>query len=37
MTMHQDGRKIAEIRRIIEETYRAFGQPTDAPVPPEDL
>jgi len=37
MTMHQEGRKISEIRRIIEETYRAFGQPTDTSLPPDDL
>ena len=37
MTMHREGRKIAEIRRIIDETYRVFGEPTDTPMPPEDL
>jgi hypothetical protein len=35
--MHQGGRKITEIRRIIDETYRNFGQPTDTPLPPADL
>jgi hypothetical protein len=37
MTMHRDGRSISEIRRIIDETYQAFGQPTDTPFPPSDL
>jgi len=35
--MHRDGPNISEIRQIIDETYRAFGQPTDTPFPPAGL
>jgi hypothetical protein len=37
MTMHGEGRQISEIRRVIDETYPAFGQGTDTPLPPSGL
>lgn len=35
--MQSEGKKISEIRRIIDETYQGVGISTDTPFPPEGI
>ncbi len=35
--MQQEGKKVSEIRRYIDEHYQSYGKGTDTPMPPDDL